>query len=296
MPRLPLVHAFGSAFIDDALGVAEGEILGTEADGAQKLEAGNAGRAGAVANELGCRDFAAGQLQRVDQPGGGDDRRAVLVVMENGNIEKLAQPLLDDEALRRLDVLEIDAAPALAEQPDAIDEFVRILGRDFEVDRIDVGEALEQHRLAFHHRLRRERAAIAEPENGGAIGDDCDEIALRRVVVGARLVFGDRQHRNGDAGRIGERQIALRRHRLGRHDFELSRPALAVKQQGFLVGKGRPLRAVAVFRSHFNSLLTTCGGADDPPADVSGTDGLCSRDRPPFGRAKRLARSYTNAS
>jgi hypothetical protein len=29
-----------------------------------------------------------------------------------------------------------------------------------------------------------------------------------------------------------------------------------------------------------------CGGADDPPADVSGTDGLCSRDRPPFGRPK----------
>ena len=181
----------------------------------------------------------------------------MLVVVEDRNVEQLAQPLLDDEAFRRLDVLEIDAAPALAEQLDAIDEFVRILGRDFEVDGIDVGEALEQHRLAFHHRLRRERAAIAEPENGGAVGDDRDEIALGRVVVGARLVFGDGQHRNGDARRIGERQIALRRHRLGRHDFELSRPALAVKQQGFLVGKGRPLRAVAGFRSHFNSLLTS---------------------------------------
>jgi hypothetical protein len=30
-----------------------------------------------------------------------------------------------------------------------------------------------------------------------------------------------------------------------------------VKQQGFLVGEGRPLRAVAGFRSHINSLLMT---------------------------------------
>ena len=56
------------------------------------------------------RDVAAGQVQRVDQPGGGDDRGAVLVVMEDRDVHQLAQPLLDDEALRRLDVLEIDAA------------------------------------------------------------------------------------------------------------------------------------------------------------------------------------------
>ena len=36
-------------------------------------------------------------------------------------------------------------------------------GVDFEIDRIDVGEALEQDRLAFHHRLGGQRAEIAEP-------------------------------------------------------------------------------------------------------------------------------------
>ena len=226
----------------------------------QKFEAGDAGGAGAVADELGRLDVAAGEIERVDQAGGGDDGGAVLIVVEDRDVEQFAQPLLDDEAFRRLDVLEVDAAPALAEELDAIDEFVGILGRDFEVDGIDVGEALEQHRLAFHHRLGRERAAVAEAENGGAVGDDGDEIALGRVVVGACLVLGDGQHRNGDAGRIGERQVALRRHRLGGDDFELAGPALAVKQQGFLVGEGRPLRAVAGFRSHFNSLLMTQSG------------------------------------
>ena len=160
--RLPLVHAVGAAFVDDALGVAEDEILRAKTDRAQQFEAGDAGGAGAVADKLGGRDLAAGEFERVDQTGGGDDGGAVLVVVKDRNVEKLAQPLLDDEAFRRLDVLEIDAAPALAEQLHAIDEFVGIFGRDFEIDRIDVGKALEQDRLAFHHRLCRQRAAIAE--------------------------------------------------------------------------------------------------------------------------------------
>ena len=55
------------------------------------------------------------RCERVDQAGGGDDGGAVLVVMEDRNVHQFAQALLDDEAFRRLDVLEIDAAPAGAE-------------------------------------------------------------------------------------------------------------------------------------------------------------------------------------
>ena len=190
-------------------------------------------------------------FERVNQAGGGDDGGAVLIVMKHRDVEEFAQLLLDDEAFRRLDVLEIDAAPALAEKLHAIDELVRVFGRHFKIDGIDIGEAFEQHRLAFHHRLRRQRAAIAETENGSAVGDDGDKIALGGIVVGERLILGDREHRNGDAGRIGERKVALRRHRLGGHDFELPRPALAVKQQGFLVGKGGPLRMAAIFAAVF---------------------------------------------
>ena len=124
-------------------------------------------------------------LERVDEAGGRDDRGAVLVVMEDRNVHELAQALLDDEAVRRPDVLEIDAAERGAEIAHRADELVDILGIDFEIDRIDIGEALEQHRLAFHHRLRGERAEIAEAQNGGAVGDDGDEIALGRIVIGA---------------------------------------------------------------------------------------------------------------
>ena len=97
--------------------------------------------------------LAAGEEAGVDQPGGGDDRSAVLVVVEHRNVHPLLQRLLDDEAVGRGDVLEVDAAEARLEQLDALDEALAIFGVDLDVDRIDVGEALEQHRLAFHHRL-----------------------------------------------------------------------------------------------------------------------------------------------
>ena len=48
--------------------------------------------------------------QRVQHGGADDDRGAVLIVVEHRNVHALAQLALDLEALRRLDVLEIDAA------------------------------------------------------------------------------------------------------------------------------------------------------------------------------------------
>ena len=99
--------------------------------------------------------------------------------MEHRNVHHLAQALLDDEAIRRLDVLEIDAAEARAEKAHAIDEFLDVLGVDLEIDAVDVGEALEQHRLALHHRLRRQRAEIAEAEHRRAVGNHRHHVARR---------------------------------------------------------------------------------------------------------------------
>ena len=139
-------------------------------------------------DELRRRHVAPGELQRVDQSGRGDDRCAVLVVMEHRDVHQFAQALLDDEALRRLDVLQIDAAEGRAEEAHAVDELVRVLGADLEVDGVDVGEALEQDRLALHHGLGGERAEIAEPQDRGAVGDHRDHVALGRVVEGAGRV------------------------------------------------------------------------------------------------------------
>lgn len=158
MRRLPLVHAVGTALVDDPLGIAEDDVFRVEAHRLDELDAGDRRRARAVADELGRLEVAAGQGQRVDEACRGDDRGAVLVVMEDGNVHDFAQPLLDDEAVRGLDVLEIDSAEGRAEKADAVDEFVDVFGIHLEVDRIDVGEALEEDGLALHDGLRGECA------------------------------------------------------------------------------------------------------------------------------------------
>jgi hypothetical protein len=56
--------------------------------------------------------------------------------------------------------------------------------------RVDIGEALEQDGLALHHRLRRQRAEIAEAEHRRAVRDHRHEVALGGVVVGLGRVGG----------------------------------------------------------------------------------------------------------
>ena len=202
MRRLPLVHAFGAALVDDALGVAEDDVVGRKAHRLDELDAGDAGRARAVADELCGLHVAAGDFERVDEAGRRDDRRAVLVVVEDRDVHQLAQALLDDEAVGRADVLEVDAAEGGAEEAHAVDEFVDILGVDLEVDGVDVGEALEEHRLAFHDGLGGERAEIAEAEDRGAVGDDGDHVALGGVVEGAAR--GPRRWRGPGTATPGE--------------------------------------------------------------------------------------------
>ena len=79
----------------------------------------------------------------------------MLVVVENRDIHDFVQALFDDETFGRLDVFEVDSAEGLAQVTDTVDEFIHILGIDLDIDAVNIGEALEKHGLAFHHRLRR---------------------------------------------------------------------------------------------------------------------------------------------
>ena len=84
--RLPLVHAFGAAFVDHAFGVAEDGVFVRHAHRLDEFEAGDAGGARAVDDHLRGLDVAAGQVERVDEGGRGDDCGAVLVVVEDGDV------------------------------------------------------------------------------------------------------------------------------------------------------------------------------------------------------------------
>jgi hypothetical protein len=93
-------------------------------------------------------------LQRVLQGGQRDDGGAVLVVVEDGDVEDLAQPLLDLEAGRGGDVLEVDAAVDRGDAADRLDDGVDLVlragvlrGVDADREGVDVGEFLEQEAL-----------------------------------------------------------------------------------------------------------------------------------------------------
>ena len=137
--------------------------------------------------------------------------RPVLVVVEDGDLHPRLELLLDVEALGRLDVLEVDAAERRLEAGDALDELVGVLLVDLDVEHVDVGEPLEEDALAFHDGLGAERADVAEAEHGGAVRDDGDEVPLPRVFVDELGVARDLEAGLGDAGRVGEGEIAGRR-------------------------------------------------------------------------------------
>ena len=90
-PRAAAVHAPRAVAADDV----------AHARGEQDLGHGRARRADPGDDDPDVVELLADELERVQQRREDDDRRPVLVVMEDRDIERLAQPPLDLEAARR---------------------------------------------------------------------------------------------------------------------------------------------------------------------------------------------------
>jgi len=217
------VHALGAALVANALAVDEHDVLGLDAHLHDQLGDGDGGGAGARDHDLQVGQFLALQQRRVDQPGGGDDRGAVLVVVEDGDVHGLLQLLLDVEAFGSLDVLEVDAAEGRFEHLAGADDLVGVLAVQLDVEHVDVSEALEEHPLALHHRLAGQGADVAEPEDRGAVADHRHQVAPVGVLVAELGVGGDGVAGHRHAGGVGQRELALRQAGLGGHDLGLAR-------------------------------------------------------------------------
>ena len=172
--------------------------------------------------------------QTVEDRRGADDRRAMLIVMENRNIHPLAQLLLDVETLRRFNIFQVDTAEGRLEGGDDVNEFVRIQLIDFDIKHIDTGKFLKQDAFALHYRLTGQRADVAEPQHRGAVGDDRHQVATGSVFVGGQRIFFDFQAGGCDARRVGQRQIALGGERFGRRDLDFSGNRKFVEVEGAL--------------------------------------------------------------
>ena len=174
--RLPRIYGIGPAFVDDALGIGDDDVVafGTETD--EQVEAGERGCTGTCRRDLGTGDRFAGQFEPIQDSGSDNDGSPVLIVVEDGNGHPLAQLAFDLETLRRFDIFEVNAAEGRFQGGDDVDETVDVGFGHLDVEDIDAGEFLEQDGLAFHHRLCGQRADIAEAQHRSAIADDGDEI------------------------------------------------------------------------------------------------------------------------
>jgi hypothetical protein len=130
------------------------------------------------------------------------------------------QNSFDDETIRRLDVFEVDRAEGGFQRADDLGQLFGVGLVHLEVETVDIGEFLEEDRLALHHRLGGQRADIAEAQHGGAVRDHRDEVAARGIAGRIGRVGLDFKARLGHAGGIGARQIAPVGQRLGRPDLQ----------------------------------------------------------------------------
>ena len=128
-PALDRAHravlVVGSVGRQCALGVAADHV--PHAGGEQDLRDRDPRRAEADDQHVEVLDLLAGELDRVEQGGEHDDRGAVLVVVEDRDVEAGLQALLDLEAAGRADVLEVDAAERGGDRLDGRDDLVRVL-------------------------------------------------------------------------------------------------------------------------------------------------------------------------
>ena len=182
----------------------------------------------------------------------------MLVVVENRDIHPLLQAVFNFKTLRRLDVFEVDAAKRRLQRGDRFDKFLRVGLIHFNIKDINPGELLEEHALAFHDGFTGERADIAKPQHGRAVGNHRDQIGAGGEVIGLQRVGFNRLTGIGNPRRIGERQIALVVQRLGRGDGNLACGRKAVITQGFFfqriahveISKGLRKSRVSLTESH----------------------------------------------
>ena len=155
----------------------------------------------------------------------------MLVIVKDRNAHPLFEFFFNIEALRRLDVFQIDPAERRLHGGNHVDQFVRVIFGQLDIEHVDPGEFLEQATLAFHDRLGGQRADVTQTKHGSTVGNHTDQIGPRRIFSGSGRVFNDRITRRSNTRRIGQRKITLVGQTFGRtnRNFAGGWPAMVFK-------------------------------------------------------------------
>ena len=198
----------GIALADNALAVAKDDFFDARIQ--QEARDGDARRPRAVDHDGKIFGFLAREFKSVPECRRRDDRRAVLVVVKDGNVELFFESALDCETARSRNIFEVDAAETAFEQLYRADNFFGIFGTDAERNGVDAAERLKQRALAFHNGHARLGADIAQSQHGGAVGNDGNGVPSARERKALFGIFFDRQTGLGNPRRVGERKFFAR--------------------------------------------------------------------------------------
>jgi hypothetical protein len=99
---------------------------------------------------------------------------AVLIVVEDRDVELLPQRTLDLEAARRGDVLQVDVSEGGRRGLDDRHDLLDLPGVEAQREGVDSGELLEEHRLPSMTGIAAWGADVTQAEDGGAVRDDGD--------------------------------------------------------------------------------------------------------------------------
>ena len=148
----------------------------------------------------------------------------MLVVVEYRNIQLFLELCFDLKAAGSGDILKIDAAEAVGDKLDGAYDFIGILAFYAERERVHSAEFLEQTALAFHNGHACESADVAETEHGGAVGDDCNEVAAAGEFVGKLRILCDLKAGLCNAGSVRKGEILAGVDGSAGDDLQLSAP------------------------------------------------------------------------
>ena len=137
-----------------------------------RLGGRDAGRARAREHDPDVRKLLLHDLQRVEHGREDDHGGAVLVVVKDRDVEVALQALLDLEAERGGDVLEVHPAEDGRDVLDRAHDLVDVLRGERQWKRSDTRERLEDEALPLHHGDRGGGADVTEAQHRRAVGDD----------------------------------------------------------------------------------------------------------------------------
>ena len=144
----------------------------------------------------------------------------MLVIVEYRDITALLQALLNLEASRCRDVLQVDPAEASSEKAYCLNDIIDILAPHTERDCIHTAKLLEQHTFSFHDRHSCFRPDIAESQHCRSICNNCHRIPASRQLKALADVLLDLQARLSYSRCVGKAQRLFCIHRRTAGDFD----------------------------------------------------------------------------